>query len=111
MLFRSTLSVDDALQAQVQATPAAIAAIFSASGRQFDLQTKRKIADGSVEFVVNDSLTLNTRLRRTNRDGTIPGLKRRVADRLRERGAASYGTELRAPLGTAGRRTALRPGA
>jgi 4-hydroxy-tetrahydrodipicolinate synthase len=46
-----------------------------------------------------------------NRDGTIPGLKRRVADRLRERGAASYGTELRAPLGTAGRRTALRPGA
>ena len=46
-----------------------------------------------------------------NRDGTIPGLKRRVADRLRERGAPSYGTELRAPLGTAGRRTALRPGA
>jgi dihydrodipicolinate synthase/N-acetylneuraminate lyase len=46
-----------------------------------------------------------------NRDGTIPGLKRRVADRLRERGAASYGTDLRAPLGPAGRRTVLRPGA
>jgi 4-hydroxy-tetrahydrodipicolinate synthase len=44
-----------------------------------------------------------------NREGTIPGLKRRAAERLRERGAASYGTELRAPLGAAGRRTALRP--
>jgi 4-hydroxy-tetrahydrodipicolinate synthase len=45
------------------------------------------------------------------RDGLIPGLKRRVAERLRERGAAAYGTDLRAPLGTAGRLTALRPGA
>jgi dihydrodipicolinate synthase/N-acetylneuraminate lyase len=36
------------------------------------------------------------------RDGTIPALKRRVAERLRERGAAAYGTELRAPLGAAG---------
>jgi 4-hydroxy-tetrahydrodipicolinate synthase len=46
-----------------------------------------------------------------DRHGTIPGLKRRVAERLRERGAAAYGTELRAPLGAAGGRTALRPGA
>jgi dihydrodipicolinate synthase/N-acetylneuraminate lyase len=45
------------------------------------------------------------------RDGAIPGLKRRVAERLRERGVASYPTELRAPLGAAGRRTTLRPGA
>jgi 4-hydroxy-tetrahydrodipicolinate synthase len=36
------------------------------------------------------------------RDEVIPGLKRRVAERLRERGAADYGTELRAPLGAAG---------
>jgi 4-hydroxy-tetrahydrodipicolinate synthase len=47
--------------------------------------------------------------RELQRDGAIPGLKRRVAEALRERGAASYGIELRAPLGTAGRRTALRP--
>jgi dihydrodipicolinate synthase/N-acetylneuraminate lyase len=49
--------------------------------------------------------------REIQRDGAIPGLKRRVAERLREREAASYGIELRAPLGTAGRLTALRPGA
>jgi 4-hydroxy-tetrahydrodipicolinate synthase len=47
--------------------------------------------------------------REIQRDGAIPGLKRRVAERLRERSGAAYGTELRAPLGTAGRRTALRP--
>jgi 4-hydroxy-tetrahydrodipicolinate synthase len=43
--------------------------------------------------------------------GAIPTLKRRVAERLGERGAARYGTELRAPFGAAGRRSPLRPGA
>jgi dihydrodipicolinate synthase/N-acetylneuraminate lyase len=45
----------------------------------------------------------------TQRDGAIPGLKRRVAARLRERSAVAYGTELRAPLGAAGARAAIRP--
>jgi 4-hydroxy-tetrahydrodipicolinate synthase len=44
-----------------------------------------------------------------HREGAIPGLKRLVAERLRERGAAPYPTELRAPLGAAGPRAALRP--
>jgi dihydrodipicolinate synthase/N-acetylneuraminate lyase len=47
--------------------------------------------------------------REIQRDGAIPGLKRHVAEALRELGAGSYGTELRAPFGTAGRRAALRP--
>jgi 4-hydroxy-tetrahydrodipicolinate synthase len=42
-----------------------------------------------------------------HRDGTIPGLKRRVAERLRDHGI-HYGAELRAPLGGAGRRTLAR---
>jgi 4-hydroxy-tetrahydrodipicolinate synthase len=45
------------------------------------------------------------------RHGAIPGLKRRLAERFRDRGAAAYPTGLRAPLGTAAPRTALRPGA
>jgi 4-hydroxy-tetrahydrodipicolinate synthase len=40
------------------------------------------------------------------RDGTLSGLKRRVAERLRELDAGAYGTELRAPFGAAGLRTA-----
>jgi 4-hydroxy-tetrahydrodipicolinate synthase len=42
-----------------------------------------------------------------HRDGTIPGLKRRTGERLRELGV-SYGAELRAPLGRAGRVVAQR---
>jgi 4-hydroxy-tetrahydrodipicolinate synthase len=37
-----------------------------------------------------------------HRDGTIPGLKRRTRERLRQHGI-DYGAELRAPLGRAGR--------
>ncbi len=47
--------------------------------------------------------------REIGRDWPIPGLKRRVAERLRELGAGSYATELRAPAGRAGLGTALRP--
>lgn len=47
--------------------------------------------------------------REIRRDGAIPGLKRRVAERLRDHAGAAYGAELRAPFGTAGRRAALRP--
>jgi dihydrodipicolinate synthase/N-acetylneuraminate lyase len=43
--------------------------------------------------------------------GGIPGLKRRVAELLAERGAARYGTELRAPFGAAGRAPLARLGA
>jgi dihydrodipicolinate synthase/N-acetylneuraminate lyase len=43
------------------------------------------------------------------RAGAIPELKRRVAERLRDRGAAPYGTELRAPFGDAGRRAVATP--
>jgi dihydrodipicolinate synthase/N-acetylneuraminate lyase len=50
--------------------------------------------------------------REIQRDGgAIPGLKRRVAERLRERGGARYGTELRAPFGGAGLPAVLRAGA
>jgi dihydrodipicolinate synthase/N-acetylneuraminate lyase len=42
-----------------------------------------------------------------HRDGTIPGLKRRTRERLGEHGV-SYGAELRAPLGSAGRAVARR---
>ena len=42
-----------------------------------------------------------------HRDGAIRGLKRRTRERLREHGV-SYGVELRAPLGRAGRAVAQR---
>lgn len=67
-----TLTIDDALQAQVQATPSAIAGVFSQFGRQFDTKTRRHIADGAVEYFASDALTFRTNYRRTDREGTIP---------------------------------------
>jgi MtrB/PioB family decaheme-associated outer membrane protein len=67
-----TLSIDDALQAQVQATPSAIAPVFAQFGRQFETKTRRHIADGAMEYFATDALTFTTRFRHTDRDGTIP---------------------------------------
>jgi MtrB/PioB family decaheme-associated outer membrane protein len=66
------LSIDDALQQQVQTTPSAIAAVFNDAGRQFDTRTRRHLADGAVEYEVNQALTISSRVRQTMRDGTIP---------------------------------------
>jgi MtrB/PioB family decaheme-associated outer membrane protein len=67
-----TLSIEDALQAQVQATPSAIATVFNQFGREFDTKTRRHIADGAVEYFASEALTFRTHVRRTGRDGTIP---------------------------------------
>jgi MtrB/PioB family decaheme-associated outer membrane protein len=66
------LSIDDALQAQVQASPSALAAVFGQSGREFETRTRRHIADGAVEYFASEALTFRTTVRRTDRDGTIP---------------------------------------
>jgi dihydrodipicolinate synthase/N-acetylneuraminate lyase len=89
------------------------------------LEALRAGAAGAVLAVANSHPELAAGLVRAHREGrpdeaerlqdelaaaeqeiaqgdVIPGLKRRVAERLRERDAAAYGTELRAPLGAAG---------
>jgi MtrB/PioB family decaheme-associated outer membrane protein len=71
-LGTGVLSIDDALQAQVQATPSAIAPVFAQFGRLFATKTRRHIADGAVEYAPTEALTLTTRFRRTDRRGIIP---------------------------------------
>ncbi|HEY7501462.1 MAG TPA: MtrB/PioB family outer membrane beta-barrel protein [Vicinamibacterales bacterium] len=66
------LSIDDALQSQVQATPSAIAPVFAQFGRVFDTKTRRHIGRGSVEYSPTEAVTITTNYRRTNREGTIP---------------------------------------
>ena len=66
------LSIDDALQAQVQATPSAIAPVFEQFGRTFDTKTRRHIGSGSVEYAPSEAVTITSNYRRTTRDGTIP---------------------------------------
>lgn len=67
-----TLSIDDALQTQIQQTPAAIATVFNQFGTQFDTKTRRHIADGAFEYFASEALTLRTSYRHTDRQGTIP---------------------------------------
>lgn len=66
------LSVDDALQAQVQAVPSRLAAIFQQNATTFETRTARKIGEGAFEYLANRALTLSGHVRRTNRSGTIP---------------------------------------
>jgi MtrB/PioB family decaheme-associated outer membrane protein len=66
------LEIDNALQAQVQANPAAIAPIFSQSGTEFETRTRRRIAEGGFAYITSDALTVTGKVRHTDRDGTIP---------------------------------------
>jgi MtrB/PioB family decaheme-associated outer membrane protein len=66
------LTIDDSLQAIVQARPAAIEPVFDEFSRPFDLKTRRHIADGSFSYQPTTALTFSTDYRHTDRDGTIP---------------------------------------
>lgn len=66
------LSIDDGLQAQVQATPPAIATVFSQASREFDTRTRRHVADAGFEYFPSRAVTVKAHFRRTDREGTIP---------------------------------------
>jgi MtrB/PioB family decaheme-associated outer membrane protein len=66
------LSIEDALQGQVQATPAAIATVFNQASREFDTRTRRHIADTGVEYTPSREVTLKANFRRHDREGIIP---------------------------------------
>jgi len=65
------LTIDDAIQAQVQALPAYLATAVQ-TARTFDLSSRRHIFEGGAEYVARNGLTLDTSVRQTNRDGDIP---------------------------------------
>jgi MtrB/PioB family decaheme-associated outer membrane protein len=67
-----TLSTEDSIQAQGQASPGALTDIFKQSALQFETRTRRHIADGRFQYEATEALTFSTSFRRTNRSGTIP---------------------------------------
>ena len=66
------LEIDNTLQTRVQADPAAIAPVFNQFGTEFDTRTRRLIAEGGVEYLPSSALTVTAKVRRTDREGTIP---------------------------------------
>lgn len=75
-LFVSTaddvLQIDDALQAQVQASVANLPALFAADNRLFDLRSRRHIFESGFEYLPKPELAIRGNVRRTMREGTIP---------------------------------------
>jgi MtrB/PioB family decaheme-associated outer membrane protein len=66
------LEIDNALQAQVQATPAAIAGVFDDNAVQFETKSRRHIFDTGFEYLATSELTVKGQVRRTDRQGTLP---------------------------------------
>lgn len=67
------LRIDDALQAQVQASPVAnLPPVFDQFSRGFETRTRRHIAEGIAEYFATPELTFSANVRRTDRKGTIP---------------------------------------
>jgi MtrB/PioB family decaheme-associated outer membrane protein len=66
------LTIDDALQAIVQARPPAMATVFDEFARTFETRTLRTIVEGAFEYMATESLAFSTSVRHTDRDGTIP---------------------------------------
>jgi MtrB/PioB family decaheme-associated outer membrane protein len=67
-----TLEIDNALQAQGQASPASLTDVFKRSNVEFVTRTRRHIAQGTFEYDANDALSFTASFRNTNRSGTIP---------------------------------------
>jgi MtrB/PioB family decaheme-associated outer membrane protein len=66
------LEIDNALQARVQADPAAIAPVFAQFGTEFETRTRRLIAEGGLEYLPSSALTVTATVRHTDRKGSIP---------------------------------------
>jgi len=68
----SFLSIDNALQAQVQAVPATINSVFAANSQVFELRSERHIFESGVEYLATQSLSFKGLVRHTMREGAIP---------------------------------------
>ena len=66
------LAIDDSLQARVQANPAAIVPVFDQFGSEFETRTRRLITEGGFEYLPGSALTFTAKVRRTDREGSIP---------------------------------------
>lgn len=67
-----TLTIDDALQARVQAQPSVLATLFPQVSTRFDTRTRRHIAEGGVEYVASSTVTVKANVKHTSREGVIP---------------------------------------
>jgi MtrB/PioB family decaheme-associated outer membrane protein len=68
----SFLSIDNALQAQVQAVPASLNSVFAANSQVFELRSSRHIFETGVEYLATPKLSFKGLVKHTMREGAIP---------------------------------------
>lgn len=66
------LTIDDTIQAQAQASPAALSSIFRNVSTAFDTRSRRDIALAGFEYLATTELTLRSSVQHTRREGSIP---------------------------------------
>jgi MtrB/PioB family decaheme-associated outer membrane protein len=66
------LTIADDLQAQVETVPSDLVGVFAASGRTFEADSRRHIAEGGFRYLATPEFTIRTNIRFTDRDGVIP---------------------------------------
>lgn len=69
---QGVLTIDNAIQAQAQASPAALSTIFGDISKPFETDTERKIAQAGFEYLATSDLTLRSNIQYMTREGLIP---------------------------------------
>ncbi len=64
------LTINDAIQAQVQANTSALGALVQANAMPIDVKQRWYTGSGKAEYIATPELTLNVSFNRTNRNGT-----------------------------------------
>jgi len=69
---QGVLTISDALQSQVQATPASILQIFNSNAREFATKSRRHRGIGGFQYMATPQLTIRSDVQYTDRQGTLP---------------------------------------
>jgi hypothetical protein len=75
-LFREissdVLTIDDAIQTAVQVNVNTLPPLFEVTALTFDTESRRHIAEGALQYLATTDLTLQAKVRYTDREGVIP---------------------------------------
>jgi MtrB/PioB family decaheme-associated outer membrane protein len=69
---QGALTMDNAVQTQAQAAPAAMVGLFQQLASQFDTRSRRDAATAGFEYLATDALSVQSNVQVTRRNGTLP---------------------------------------
>ena len=69
---QNVLTINDALQRQVQASAQSLPNVFAGNAITFETSSKRSLGQGGVQWLPNRDLTINGLVQYTQRIGSLP---------------------------------------